>query len=229
MFGNVLNKKGKSIELDRLAAKYINFIEEFLKDEEKVSISNLNVTKKYKHNGFLFSGQEILDHIQKRLVSNYSFIYEVKIVDNIPVVKRSYRTVLDDELNKSTDDDLLQKGLVFTSHSTGEVYKINNDNVIATIEDLKAKLNETLEEVKKLNGIINKKDADNRKIFFELVEAYGGLYEYASKKKLILMLSRVLKEYKYYNDKRGTKYSFEDLKDKQKNEIINVFYEKVLK
>jgi hypothetical protein len=105
----------------------------------------------------------------------------------------------------------------------------DNSADITTIEDLKSKYVEALIKIDDLNTIITKKETENRLVFLELVDALGGIYQYASKKKLILTLSKILKELKFYDSEIGTQYSFEKLSEENKSKVVETLYNRVYK
>jgi len=153
----------------------------------------------------LFTGQEIVDNIQKKTAGDSDFVYEFRVIDNKPIVRKKHRISFD-----NTDS-----------------LKNEDINTIVTIEDLKSKYVESLMIIQDLKNIIEKKDTDNFKIFVELVEASGGLYQYVSKRKLVLTLNKILKEKNFYDSEIGTQYSYEKLSAEDKQAIINILYTKV--
>ena len=227
---NLLNKKYWLAELDALSNTYIDFINKLSSTKNEAEL-DITLSKKYKSNDLIFLGQEIVDSIQKKLADDPSFVYEFRVVDNRPVIKRMYRVLFDDQ-EASKMKDIGAKGtfkadsIVFTD-KTGTIHTIKNDNIIVTIEDLKSKHVEALMKITELETEIKKKEDENHALFMDLIEAMGGLYQYASKKKLILMLSKILKELGLYSSERGTQYSYEDLSAYDKDKVINTLYTKV--
>jgi len=226
---NLLNKKQWLAELDSLTNTYIDFINKLSSSKNEAEL-DIILSKKYKSNDLIFLGQEIIDNIQKKLADDVNYVYEFRVVDNKPVIKRMYRVLFDDQ-EISRIKELGAKGnfkadSIVLTNKDGEVLTIKNDNIIVTIEDLKSKHVEALMEIAKLKAEVNKKDEENRVVFMELVEAVGGLYTYASKNKLILMLSKILKELELYDNELGTQYSYERLNAGNKDKVINILYTK---
>ncbi len=226
---NILNKKHWLSELDLLTNTYIDFIDKFTKNKSEAEL-DLVLSKKYKSNDLVFTGQEIVDNIQKKLAGDSKYVYEFRVMDNKPIVKRIYRVSFDDKVGLSIEEDLDQEqdGTTYKDRK-GAVHKIKTDNIIVTIEDLKSKHVEALMRIEELKEQIAEKEQENKTLFLELVEALGGLYQYASKKKLILMLSRVLKELNLYNVEKGTQYSYDGLSLYNQNKVMEALYDKVYK
>lgn len=164
------------------------------------------LSKKYKSKEIVYTGQEIVDNIQKKLADDVNYIYEFRVIDNKPIIKRKYRVSFDNKVGIKVDE-----------------------NMIVTVEDLKSKHVEALMKIEELKAEIVKIDKENHVIFLELIDALGGLYQYASKKKLILMLSKILKEFSSYSNEKGTQYSYESLSQANKDKVIELLYSKVYK
>jgi hypothetical protein len=204
---NILNKKIWLSELDLLTNTYIDFLNKVEDNKEGISL-DLEISKKYKSNDLIFTGQEIIDNIQGKLAGDNDFIYEFRVVDNKPTIRKKHRISFDNYEKMKLDD---------------------NSADITTIEDLKSKYVEALIKIDDLNTIITKKETENRLVFLELVDALGGIYQYASKKKLILTLSKILKELKFYDSEIGTQYSFEKLSEENKSKVVETLYNRVYK
>lgn len=220
---NPFNKKKKwQEELNNISNNYIELINEL--SREKSTIDNLDIilSKRYKFNGLIFTGQQIIDEIRKKLSADVNYSYEFKTVDDRPIITRDYRIFTDDKIKAKVND------MSFEDRH-GNIHKIKNDNVLVTIEDLKSKYMGSLIEIDKLKKIISDKEDENHKLFLDIIESSGGLYKFAVNKKLILMMSRVLKELNYYNKDSGVEHSFGRLNDKQKLEVIEEFYKKIYK
>lgn len=201
---NLLNKKQWLAELESLSNTYIDFINKLTSSKDETGL-DIVLSKKYKSNDLVFMGQEIVDNIQKKLADDTNYVYEFKVIDNRPVVKRLHRVSFDNL----------------------DIPNIKGDNMIVTIEDLKSKYTEALMKISMLTAENKKKDAENHLVFLDAVEAYGGLYNFVSKKKLILMFSRILKELGFYNDEKGSQYSYDTLDSTDKLKVINTLYTKV--
>lgn len=202
---NLLNKKQWLAEIDLLTNTYIDFINKLSSSKNEAEL-DIVLSKKYKSNDLVFTGQEIVDNIQKKLADDTNYVYEFRVIDNKPIIKKKYRVSFDNKPELKIDDAM-----------------------IVTIEDLKSKHVEALLKIKELEDDIIKKESENHAVFLDLIEASGGLYQYVAKKKLILMLSKILKEFNLYNSEVGTQYSYENLTTQDKNKIIDTLYNKVYK
>lgn len=202
---NLLNKKQWLEELNRLSNTYVDFINE-LTGAENIDL-DIILSKKYKSDGLVFTGQEIIDNIQKKLAGDTKYIFEFRVVDNKPIIKRKYRVSFDSNDGLQLEDTI----------------------TIATIEDLKSKHVEALIKIEELKKEIDKKESENYAVFLELVNAKGGLYKYASDKKLILMLSKILKDLGVYDSDTGTQYSYEKLNRVNKSKVTSTLYNQVYK
>lgn len=208
---NILNKKAWLAELNKLSDTYIDFINQLTKTKNETEL-DIKLSKKYKSNDLIFTGQEILDNIQTKLSEDSSYKYEFKITDNKPSVKKIYRIAFDDQ----------QKEIIGKAN-------LESENAIVTIEELKSKHIEAIMKIAELKEIIEKREADNFDMFKDIVNALGGLYNYAVKKKLVLMLSKTLKENNFYDNYKGTRYSYEELSNKNKEKIIIDLFKKIYK
>lgn len=218
---NIFNKKQWLLELENVTSTYIDLIDKISDNKTDIEL-DLILNKKYKSGGFTFTGQEIIDNIRKKLQGNMNYIYEFRTKDNKPIIKKDYRIFSDDKMFAKVND------ISFTDR-TGKEHKIKNDNIIVTIEDLKSKYIESLAEIDKLKEEIETKEETNYNLFLEIVEATGGLYQFVSKKKMILMLSRILKEFGFYLNEKGTQYSYEELTPENKTKVLELYYKKVYK
>jgi len=205
---NILNKRAWLAELEALANTYIDFISKLTAETNEIEL-DIGLSKKYKSRDLVFAGHEIVDNIQKKLADDIDYIYEFKVIDNQSVVKRKYRVSFDNKQSAILND--------------------LGDSNLVTMEDLKSKYVEATIKITELELIITTKEEQNFALFLDLVEAKGGLYKYASKKKLILMFSRVLKEFELYIDERGTQYSYEDLDKNNKDKVLRTLYSKIYK
>lgn len=227
---NFLNKKAWLAELDALTNTYIDFINKLTTDKSEAEL-DIVLSTKYKSNELIFTGQEITDGIQAKLADDTNYVYEFRVVDNRPIVKRMHRVSFDDQVTAKMKDirftGKIQADSVVYTDKSGEAHTIKNDNIITTIEDLKSKYVEALMKIDELNIEINRKEAENFAVFLDLADALGGLYQYATKYKLILMLSRILKELDFYDNERGTQYSYEDLSQPNKDKVLKIVFKKV--
>jgi hypothetical protein len=224
---NILNKKQWLGEIDSLTNTYIDFINKLASSKNETEL-DIVLSKKYKSNDLIFTGQEIVDNIRKKLAEDTNYVYEFRTMDNKPIVKRIHRVSFDDKVGFSVieDLDLDEEGKTYRDRK-GIIHKIKTDNIIVTIEDLKSKHVESLMKIEELKEEVQKLKDENKAVFLELVEALGGLYQYSSKKKLILMLSKVLKELGFYDSEKGTQYSYEGLSAYHQDKVINALYDKV--
>lgn len=94
---NILNKKAWLAELDRLSDTYIDFINQLTKTKNETEL-DIKLSKKYKSNDLIFTGQEILDNIQVKLSEDSSYKYEFRITDNRPSVKKILKIILKVEI-----------------------------------------------------------------------------------------------------------------------------------
>lgn len=219
---NMFNKKEWLAELDRVTDQYINLIDKLsAQGETKVDL-DLVLNKNYKRGNLVFTGKELTDEIQKKLARDINYTYEFTSVDNKPVIKRDYRIFHDDQVKAKISD-------VTFKDREGNVHKIKNDNVLITIEDLKSKYAEAQEDLYKLGKELIESEETNTKLFLDMVEVSGGLYAFASRKKWILMLARILKEKGFYKDDLGTEFSYNRLSKEEQDIILETFYEKVYK
>jgi hypothetical protein len=197
--------------LDQLSDTYVNFIGKLSSSKDEMEI-DIKLPKRYKSNDLVFTGQEIFDNIQKKLADDTDYKYEFKIVDNKPIVKKMYRVSFDDQ----------QRKIIGIEENEGE-------GVILTLEELKSKHVEAIMKITELKETLEKREADNFDMFKDIIDALGGLYNYVSKKKLVLMLSKTLKENNFYKSEIGTQYSYEELSSKNKDKIIFELFKKIYK
>lgn len=219
---NIFNKKKWSEELGNITQSYIDIISEALQHDKKGFELDIILSKKYRYNNLNFTGQEIVDNIRKVLAKDTNYTYEFKTVDDSPVISRDYRIFSDTSIKARVED-------IEYKDNSGNIHHIKNDNVLITIEDLKSRLMKSIQEIEKLKVELQAKTEENYKLFLDIVKASDGLYGFVTKKKWVLMLSRILKEFNYYNKDKGVEYSYLSLDEKQQKEVLDQFYDKVYK
>ena len=197
--------------MDKLSDTYIDFINQLTKTKNETEL-DIRLSKKYKSNDLIFTGQEILDNIQVKLSDDSSYKYEFRITDNRPSVKKIYKL-----LSTTNKKEIIGKS------------DLESENAIVTIEELKSKHIEAIMKIAELNEIIEKRETDNFDMFKDIIDALGGLYNYATKKKLVLMLSKTLKENNFYDSEKGARYSYEGLSNKNKDKVIVDLFKKIYK
>lgn len=219
---NIFNKKKWTEELDNITQSYVDIITEALQHDKKGFELDIILSKKYKYNNLNFKGQEIVDNIRKVLAKDANYTYEFKTVDDRPVISRDYRIFSDTSIKARVED-------IEYKDTSGNIHHIKNDNVLITIEDLKSKLMKSIQEIEKLKAELEAKTEENYKLFLDIVEASDGLYGFVTKKKWVLMLSRILKEFNYYDKDKGVEHSYLSLDEKKQKEVLDQFYDKVYK
>lgn len=219
---NIFNKKKWTEELDNITQSYIDIISEALQHDKKGFELDIILSKKYRYNNLNFTGQEIVDNIRKVLAKDTNYTYEFKTVDDSPVISRDYRIFSDTSIKARVED-------IKYKDKSGNIHYIKNDNVLVTIEDLKSKLMKSIQEIEKLKAELEAKKEENYKLFLDIVEASNGLYNFVTKKKWILMLSRILKEFNYYDKDKGVEHSYLSLDENKQKEVLAQFYDKVYK
>lgn len=219
---NIFNKKKWTETLDNITQSYIDIITEALQHDKKGFELDIILSKKYRYNNLNFKGQEIVDNIRKVLAKDANYTYEFKTVDDSPIISRDYRIFSDTSIKARVED-------IEYKDKSGNIHHIKNDNVLVTIEDLKSKLMKSIQEIEKLKAELEAKTEENYKLFLDIVESSGGLYEFVTKKKWILMLSRILKEFNYYDKDKGVEYSYLSLDENKQKEVLAQFYDKVYK
>lgn len=219
---NIFNKKKWTEELDNITQSYVDIISEALQHDKKGFELDIILSKKYRYNNLNFTGQEIVDNIRKMLAKDTNYTYEFKTVDDSPVISRDYRIFSDTSIKARVED-------IEYKDKSGNIHHIKNDNVLITIEDLKSKLMKSIQEIEKLKTELETKTEENYKLFLDIVEASDGLYGFVTKKKWILMLSRILKEFNYYDKDKGVEHSYLSLDEKKQKEVLAQFYNKVYK
>lgn len=219
---NIFNKKKWTEELDNITQSYVDIISEALQHDKKGFELDIILSKKYRYNNLNFTGQEIVDNIRKMLAKDTNYTYEFKTVDDSPVISRDYRIFSDTSIKARVED-------IKYKDKSGNTHHIKNDNVLITIEDLKSKLMKSIQEIEKLKTELETKTEENYKLFLDIVEASDGLYGFVTKKKWVLMLSRILKEFNYYDKDKGVEHSYLSLDEKKQKEVLAQFYDKVYK
>lgn len=219
MYKNIFTKKKWQEELDTVAEKYASNIRKLTETRKDVEVKDLKDEQKYRSGSFSFYGKEIISAVQDKLSRDVNYTYEMRMVSDYPVWSRSYIVYKDDALKDR------ETGIIFTDHE-GNVTQIKNDNIVVTIEDLKARYVESRREIEDLKKVIKQKDLENKNIFIDSVELAGGFYEYVTKKKYVLMLSKLMKDMELYNTDKGVKYSIEALDEEDYNDLLDAFYKR---
>src|SRR5690554_3661726 len=148
---NILNKKQWLEGLDELSDWYVELIRvesDHKKDYYLVNPSNdhenLILTDRYNYKKCVYTGQEIIDAIRKKLANDNDYVYTFKTIDNKSVISKSYRVILDQEIKKQLDKTI------------SELEDINQskEKMFLTIDDLKVKYVSSLRDIDKLNDVI---------------------------------------------------------------------------